>query len=112
MNSGSLDSRNRSSEELYPVSAANTLAFAPRVSSAVFLCTMSSPNAIVYAYASPGEVLAASIVLPVLGIIAVVARFIARSKKGSFIGTDDVTICLALVSVVKMLTPDQVSNAH
>ena len=50
-------------------------------------------------FATPGEILAAAIVLPVLGILTVVLRFVARSKQGSPLGRDDGTIVAALVGL-------------
>ncbi|MCJ1331557.1 hypothetical protein MMC10_008248 [Thelotrema lepadinum] len=63
---------------------------------------MASHQSLIYDYASPGEILAACIVLPVLGILTVGLRFIARSRQGTFVGKDDVTILLGLFCVFGM----------
>ena len=54
-------------------------------------------NAFSLPFATPGEILASAIVLPVLGIIAVCLRFVARKKQRASLGLDDLTITLALV---------------
>ena len=59
---------------------------------------MASQQSLIYNYASPSEVLAACIVLPLLGILTVGLRFVARLRKSAAIGTDDIFILLALVS--------------
>ena len=60
---------------------------------------MEREDSLIYTYASASEVLAASIVLPILGIIVVGVRFAARAKQRTFVGKDDITISLALVSL-------------
>ena len=54
-------------------------------------------NAFSLPFATPGEILASAIVLPILGIITICLRFIARKKQSAPVGLDDVTITLALV---------------
>lgn len=49
-------------------------------------------------FVSSGEVMAAGIVLPVVGAIVVSMRFWVRSRQKSTAGADDYTILLALVS--------------
>ena len=58
---------------------------------------MGYSDQLIYSYPSASEVLAASIVLPILGILAIGARFAARAKQKTHIGKDDVTIVIALV---------------
>ena len=57
----------------------------------------SNANAFTLPFATPGETLASAIVLPILGIVAVPLRFVARSKQDSSVGLDAITILLALV---------------
>lgn len=49
-------------------------------------------------FVSPGEVMAAGIVIPIVGAIVVGMRFWVRSSQKSTTGADDYTILLALVS--------------
>ena len=49
-------------------------------------------------FVSPGEVMAAGIVVPVVAAIVVGTRFWVRYSRKSTIGADDYTILLALVS--------------
>lgn len=63
---------------------------------------MGSRAALAYQYASTDEVLAASIVLPILSILAVGARFAARLKQRTLIGKDDIMISLALVCLCEI----------
>lgn len=48
-------------------------------------------------YASPGAIVAASVALPVIGIIAVLLRLFARSTRKQRLGVDDWLIFPALV---------------
>lgn len=59
---------------------------------------MGAQSSLIYVYASPSEVLAATIVLLLLGILSVGPKFIARSRQRASFGKDDYTIFLALVS--------------
>ena len=51
-----------------------------------------------FGFVTPGEILAAGIVLPVLGILLVGLRFYTRILQKSFIGIDDWLTLPALVS--------------
>ena len=48
-------------------------------------------------YVTPGEIYAASIVLPLLGIVFILLRFYARTLKKNSIGLDDWLMLPALV---------------
>ncbi|KAL8791017.1 MAG: hypothetical protein Q9195_006091 [Heterodermia aff. obscurata] len=50
-------------------------------------------------FVSPGEILAAGIVIPIVGAVVVGMRFWVRSSQRSTTGADDYTILLALVSL-------------
>jgi hypothetical protein len=67
---------------------------------------MSAGGSIIFVpYASPGQIMAAGIIFPILGIAAVVLRFYVRASRKQQIGMDDWLIIPALVwlSLVELL---------
>lgn len=54
-------------------------------------------------YATPGELMAVGIVLPLVATVVVATRFYARSKQHGTIGADDWLILLAMVCLLTCL---------
>ena len=65
-------------------------------SNASFPTELINDTGIPFVY--PGEILAAAIALPLLGILAISLRFWVRKSNGLGLGADDWTILGALVS--------------
>ena len=67
---------------------------------------MPDPNTITFTsvislkYARPGEIIAAAVVLPLLGILALALRFFARFRRKNELGIDDWLLVPATVCSV------------
>ncbi|CAI6267825.1 unnamed protein product [Periconia digitata] len=61
-----------------------------------------STNELSIAFVSSGDVLSASVVLPLLGLVAVALRFWRRTSRNMGVGVDDWLILVALVFVIGM----------